>query len=91
MSLVSAVVLLFLVMGPLGNVPLFLSALRNVDPARQRRVILRDMLIALAIMVVFLFLGQVLLDVLGVDSPALTAAGGVILLVIAFRLIFPTA
>lgn len=91
MSLVSAVVLLFLVMGPLGNVPLFLSALRNVEPSRQRHVILRDMLIALGIMVGFLFLGQILLDVLGVESPALTAAGGVILLVIAFRLIFPSA
>ena len=90
MSLVSAVVLLFLVMGPLGNVPLFLSALRGVDPSRQRYVIMRDMLIALGIMVVFLFLGQILLDILGVESPALTAAGGVILLVIAFRLIFPS-
>jgi multiple antibiotic resistance protein len=90
-SLVSAVVLLFLVMGPLGNVPLFLSALRNVDQSRQRYVILRDMLIALGIMVGFLFLGQILLDVLGVEAPALTAAGGVILLVIAFRLIFPSS
>lgn len=90
MSLVSAVVLLFLVMGPLGNVPLFLSALRNVDPSRHRWVILRDMLIALAIMIGFLIVGQVLLDVLGVDSASLTAAGGVILLVIAFRLIFPS-
>lgn len=90
MSLISAVVLLFLVMGPLGNVPLFLSALRGVDPSRHRHIILRDMLIALAIMVGFLFVGQILLDVLGVSSPALTAAGGVILLIIALRLIFPT-
>ena len=90
MSLISAVVLLFLVMGPLGNVPLFLSALRGVDPSRHRQIILRDMLIALAIMVGFLFVGQVLLDVLGVDAPALTTAGGVILLIIALRLIFPT-
>lgn len=90
MSLVSAVVLLFLVMGPLGNVPLFLSALKNVDPSRHRKVILRDMLVALAIMLGFLAVGQVLLDVLGVDSPSLTVAGGVILLVIAFRLIFPS-
>jgi len=89
-SLISAVVLLFLVMGPLGNVPLFLSALRGVDPSRHRKIILRDMLIALAIMVGFLFAGQVLLDILGVDAPALTAAGGVILLIIALRLIFPT-
>src|SRR5690606_16264062 len=58
MSLVSAAVLLFFVMDPLGNVPLFLAALRHVDPARYRIVILRELVFALVIMVVFLFLGR---------------------------------
>jgi len=87
----SATVLLFFVMDPLGNVPLFLSALKNVDPSRYRRIILRDMLIALGLMTGFLFLGQFLLDVLAVSASALTASGGVILLVIAMRMIFPTS
>ncbi|HLU37477.1 MAG TPA: MarC family protein [Thermomicrobiales bacterium] len=86
----SAATLLFFVMGPLGNVPLFLSALRGADPARYRAIILRDMLFALGIMVVFLFVGRILLEILGVSSEALTAAGGVILMIIAIRLIFPT-
>ena len=50
MSFVSAAVLLFLVMDPLGNIPLFLSALKQVPPERQRKVILREMLIALAVL-----------------------------------------
>lgn len=91
MSLTSAAVLLFFVMDPLGNVPLFLSALRHVDPARSRRVIVRELLIALGLMVVFLFAGRFILEVLRVSPAALTAAGGVILLVIALRMIFPTA
>lgn len=91
MSLTSAAVLLFFVMDPLGNVPLFLSALRHVDPARSRRVIVRELLIALGLMVLFLFAGRFILDVLRVSPAALTAAGGVILLVIALRMIFPTA
>lgn len=91
MTLLSAAVLLFLVMDPLGNVPLFLSALRRVDPERHRRIIVRELLIALAIMLVFLFAGRHLLSVLRVSPAALTAAGGVILLLIALRMIFPTS
>ena len=91
MSLWSAAVLMFFVMDPLGNVPLFLAALRHVDPARIRTVILRELLIALGIMVVFLFLGRYLLDLLRVSRAALTAGGGFILLLIALRMIFPTS
>lgn len=91
MTLLSAAVLLFFVMDPLGNVPLFLSALRHVDPARHRRIILRELCIALVIMVGFLFAGRYLLAVLMVSPAALTAAGGVILLLIALRMIFPTS
>ena len=91
MSLLSAAVLLFFVMDPLGNVPLFLSALRHVDPARYRFVIVRELVIALAIMVIFLFVGRYLLEVLHVSGAALTAGGGIILLLIALRMIFPAA
>jgi MarC family membrane protein len=90
MTLLSAAVLLFFVMDPLGNVPLFLSALRHVDPARYRRVILRELSIALLILVVFLFVGQYLLGLLHVSSAALTTGGGIVLLLIALRMIFPS-
>lgn len=89
MSLLSAATLLFLVMDPLGNVPMFLTALRKVAPARKQKVIVRELLIALGIMVVFLFAGQGMLTYLHVSREALTAAGGVILLLIALRMIFP--
>jgi multiple antibiotic resistance protein len=91
MSLLSAAVLLFFVMDPLGNVPLFLSALRQVDPSRYRVVIVRELLIALVILIVFLFAGRYVLDLLQVSPAALTAGGGVILLLIALRMIFPSS
>ncbi len=91
MTLISAAVLLFFVMDPLGNVPLFLSALRHVEPSRYRTVILRELLIALVILVAFLFAGRYLLGLLHVSPAALTAGGGVILLLIALRMIFPTS
>ena len=90
MSLLSASVLLFFVMDPLGNVPLFLSALRHVNPSRYRLVIVRELLIALVILVVFLFVGRYFLELLHVSPAALTAGGGVILLLIALRMIFPS-
>jgi multiple antibiotic resistance protein len=86
----SAVVLLFLVMDPLGNLPLFLSALKQVPPERQRRVVLREMLIALTVLMLFLFLGGSLLRLLGLSEPALSAAGGIILMIIALRMVFPS-
>jgi MarC family membrane protein len=91
MTLLSAAVLLFFVMDPLGNVPLFLAALRHVDPARSRVVIVRELLIALLVMVVFLFLGRYILELLHVSPAALTAGGGFILLLIALRMIFPSS
>jgi len=90
MTLLSATILLFFVMDPLGNIPLFITALKNVPPERQRLVIVRELLIALVLLVVFLFAGQLLLDALKISAPALTIAGGVILLLIALRMIFPS-
>jgi multiple antibiotic resistance protein len=89
MTTASAAVLLVLVMDPLGNIPLFLAALRDVDPARRRYVIVREALIALAVLVVFLFAGRLILQLLHISEPALTVSGGVILMLIALRMIFP--
>ncbi len=91
MTILSAAVLLFLVMDPLGNIPFFLSALKTVEPARQTRVIIRELLIALGVLVAFLFMGRNILGILGISEPALSLSGGVILFLIALRMIFPSA
>jgi len=90
MSLTSAAILLFLVMDPIGNVPFFLTALKNVPASRQRRVIVRELLIALVALLLFLFAGGQAMRLLGLSEPALGIAGGVILLLIALRMIFPS-
>lgn len=89
MTVASAAVLLFLVMDPFGNVPFFLTALEEVAPRRRTAVVLRELVIALTALVLFLFLGPYLLGLLGVSDPALTVAGGIILFLIALRMIFP--
>jgi multiple antibiotic resistance protein len=91
MTLLSAALLLFLVMDPVGNVPLFISALKQVPPERQNKVLIRELLIALFLLVFFLLLGQSLLHSLHITDPALTISGGVVLFLIALRMVFPTA
>lgn len=88
LSFVSAVVILLLVMDPLGNVPLFLSLLKEVEPARRVRVIARECFIAFGILLVFVFFGRAVLDLFAVSDSSLTIAGGVILFLIALRMIF---
>jgi MarC family membrane protein len=84
----STLVILLLVMDPVGNIPLFVSLLRHLDPARRRRVILREVGIAFALLLFFLLFGRALLDLLGLSDSSLNIAGGVILFLIALRLIF---
>jgi multiple antibiotic resistance protein len=85
----SAAITLFLVMDPLGNIPVFVSVLSHMDPARRRRVIVREMLIALGILTLFLFFGGYILEGLHVSGPALSIGGGIVLFLIAIRMIFP--
>ena len=91
MTTLSAAIVLFLVMDPLGNILLFVTALRSVPAARRKRVVVRELLIAYAVLVVFLFTGEHLLHVLNISGPALTIAGGIVLFLIALRMVFPSA
>jgi len=90
-DLITAIVTLVLIMDPIGNVPIFLAYLKDVDEARRARVVLRESLIALAILVVFLFFGPVLLVWLRVGQSALYLSGGVLLFLISLEMIFPGA
>ena len=90
MDTLSAALLLFLVMDPLGNVPLFLSLLKQVPPERRRRVLARELLIALGVLFAFLFGGQYLLDALNLRPESISITGGIILFLIGLKMIFPT-
>ena len=89
MRLTSAVLTLFLVMDPLGNIPPFLSALKNVQPDRRRRILIREVLIAYVVLLVFLFLGKRVLALLSLQQETISIAGGIVLFLIALRMIFP--
>ena len=86
----SAAILLFLIMDPLGNVPLFLSLLRDVAPHRRQWVLARELLIALVVLLIFLFAGRHVLDFLHLRQESISIAGGIILFLIGIRMIFPS-
>ena len=87
----SATILLLLITDPLGNIPIFANALRGVAPERRARVILREVLIAFALLLVFLFFGAEFLRVMNLSDLSLQIAGAVVLFLIALRMIFPSA
>lgn len=89
MDVAAAVVTLFLIMDPIGNVPLFLSVLKPVEPGRRRRVLLREIAVAYLVLLAFVFLGGYVLRFLGLDEATIAVAGGIVLFLIALRMIFP--
>ncbi|WP_298775162.1 YhgN family NAAT transporter [uncultured Shewanella sp.] len=91
MDTFSAAVMLFLIMDPLGNLPIFASILRHIEPKKRRKVLIRELIIALFIMLLFLFSGEVILNFLNLRSESVSIAGGIILFLIAIRMIFPQA
>lgn len=89
MTVLSATLLILLVLDPVGNIPFFVTALQRVPPERRRWVMVRELLIALAALVVFLFAGSRMLALLRIEQPSLSIAGGIILFLIALRMTFP--
>lgn len=85
----SSVFLLVLLLDPLGNIPLLLTLLRDLSPARRRHVVLRECAVAGVVLIVFVFTGDVLLKVMRLSDPALEISGGLILFLIALRMVFP--
>lgn len=91
MDTLSATLLLLTIMDPLGNVANFIAGLRPVPPEQRMKVIARELLIALVILLVFLFTGPKLLSFLHLTQEALYISGGVVLFLIALKMIFPPA
>jgi MarC family membrane protein len=87
-TFLSALVLLLLVLDPLGSLPIFISVMRNVAPERRRRVALRESAIAFGVLLLFMFTGRAFLSLMHLSERSLEVAGGVILLIIAMRMIF---
>lgn len=89
MTILSAALLLFLILDPLGNIPVFLSLLKPLTPRRQRVVLVRELLIALVVLMAFLWGGKYALELMHLRQESVAIAGGIVLFLIGIRMIFP--
>lgn len=90
MSLYTITITLILVMDPLGNIPIFLSILRKYDAKKQMQIMLRESFIAIAVLFAFLFFGSYILKGFNITTAALSVSGGLVLFIIALKMIFST-
>ena len=88
-DILAVAVTLFFVMDPLGNIPVFNAILKDYSPRRRTRIIARKLVFALIILVLFLFTGNRILGFLGLSQPSLNLAGGILLFLIALRMLYP--
>ncbi len=89
MKILSMSVTLFLIMDPFGNLPILISILDKVPVNRRRRVLVRELFIAMAVIVGTIFCGSYVMEFLGLKQESVSIAGGIILFIIALRMVFP--
>lgn len=89
MDIISTAILLFLIMDPLGNMPIFLSILKTIPKERRKKVLVRELVFSLIIMLIFLFIGGPTMDVMGLRQESVSIGGGIVLMLIALKMIFP--
>lgn len=88
-TIISLIILLLVIMDPLGNLPIFISILKKTSPSRRYFIIVREMIIALVFMLLFLFLGEKILSILNLQTETVSISGGIVLFLISIQMIFP--
>lgn len=89
-SIISTATLLFFILDPLGNIPLLLSILKDIDQKRRTKIILRETFFGLLILLAFLFFGEGFLSIFHLETESVTLAGGIIFFIIGVKMIFPS-
>lgn len=90
MNLFTLTVILFLIMDPVGNISSFLNMTKDIPANRRHKILIREMLIALAAMLLFNYIGEFIFSVLDISETTLRLASGVILFLVAIKILFPS-
>lgn len=91
LSFISIVVILYIIMDPIGNIPAYLTLVKGFDIKKQRYIACREMLIALVLMILFNYIGEFLFSILDVSDVAVSLSSGVILFLTALKILFPSS
>lgn len=89
MEFISIFTTLFLIMDPFGNVPVFLPILEKLEPKRRQKILIRELFFALLAIFVCILGGRHIISMLGLNQESISIAGGIILFLIAVKMIFP--
>jgi multiple antibiotic resistance protein len=88
-SIYSIAFALFLLMDSFGNIPIYLAILKDIEPKRRVKIILREMIISLVLIIIFAFFGKGFFSFLGVSTHSMQISGGIVLFILAMDMIFP--
>lgn len=89
LSFTALVILNFILLSSYAQIPVFMSFLKHFDPVKQKKIIFREMVFALIILLGFIFFGPQVLTAIGIKQPILGITGGGLLIIIALNMIFP--
>jgi multiple antibiotic resistance protein len=87
LDLVKGTIALFIVVDPLGNVPIFLGLTKNMDETQRKKTFRSAIITGLMLLFLFAFAGQQILNLFGISLNSFMVAGGLLLLIIAVRLL----
>ncbi len=88
-SMFSVALSIFIVMNAIGSASIFLFFLKGIPVKRQKQIVFRELLIALFIIILFYFIGNVLLNFLNITENIVQISGGVILFLLSLKMLFP--
>jgi len=86
----SIAVTLFLIMDPFGNLPVILTLLKDYSQKEKLQIIIRELFFSLIVLIIFIFFGKSIMNFLGLKEESISIAGGIILFLIAIKMIFPS-
>ncbi|MDD8022364.1 MAG: MarC family protein [Paracoccaceae bacterium] len=87
-QLLQEFITLWVVIDPIGTLPVFLAVTQGMSAMQRRSVALRAIAVSFGVLTVFIVLGQIVLDALGLPLPAFQIAGGIVLFLFALTMIF---
>lgn len=90
MSIIQLAMIFFIVTNPIGNSPTIIALIKDYSVREQQKILLREAIISMLLAMFFLFLGETFLNCLNIQNFALTTSGGVLLFIVALKMIFST-
>lgn len=88
MSIIQLALIFFIVTNPIGNSPTIIALIKDYTVKQQQKILFREAMFSMLLAIFFLFLGEIFLQCLSIQNYALTTSGGMLLFIVALKMIF---